>query len=339
MNAEHPPAQPIFPGFDPVWQDVPDFVLGITRRIWEGRDIAALRRHYAANVVVRAPSGVVLGSDAVVAATLSTLAEFPDRDLLGEDVIWAATAPSEADGRSGFLSSHRMTSRATHSGDGVYGAPTGRAVSCRTIAETWCADDRVCDEWQVVDRGAILRQLGEDPKSWTAALIEREGGQDACVRPLSPDTDREGPYAGRGARNATSDRLETLLKRLMDGDLSPIPAAYDRACELAYPGGVTDMGHAAADRFWLGLRSAMPSAAFRVEHRIGIDAPGQPPRAALRWSLYGRHDGPGPFGPPTGAYLYVMGMTHAEFGPRGLRREWTLYDETAIWKQILLATG
>ena len=37
-------------------------------------------------------------------------------------------------------------------------------------------------------------------------------------------------------------------------------------------------------------------------------------------------------------------MSHAEWGPFGdgaptLRREWTLIDETAIWKQIHLATG
>jgi len=34
-----------------------------------------------------------------------------------------------------------------------------------------------------------------------------------------------------------------------------------------------------------------------------------------------------------------MGITQAEFGPRGLRREWTLIDETAVIKQILLGTG
>ena len=32
-------------------------------------------------------------------------------------------------------------------------------------------------------------------------------------------------------------------------------------------------------------------------------------------------------------------MSHAEFGPRGLRREWVLCDETAIWKQILMQAG
>lgn len=61
--------------------------------------------------------------------------------------------------------------------------------------------------------------------------------------------------------------------------------------------------------------------------------------AAVRWSLHGTHSGWGMLGAPTGAEVYIMGITHAEFGRSGLRREWTLIDETAIWKQILLATG
>ena len=32
-----------------------------------------------------------------------------------------------------------------------------------------------------------------------------------------------------------------------------------------------------------------------------------PPRAALRWSLTGKHDGWGSFGAPTGAEVHIMG--------------------------------
>ncbi len=69
-----------------------------------------------------------------------------------------------------------------------------------------------------------------------------------------------------------------------------------------------------------------------------------PRRKPRRWSLHGRHDGWGSFGAPTGAEVYVLGISHAEFGRLGtaepkIRREWTLYDETSVWKQILLATG
>ena len=77
---------------------------------------------------------------------------------------------------------------------------------------------------------------------------------------------------------------------------------------------------------------------------IGRDDPLMPPRAALRWSLWGKHDGWGAFGAPTGAEVYVMGAAHAEFGAltgtqAKVRREFVLFDETAIWKQILLQTG
>jgi hypothetical protein len=34
-----------------------------------------------------------------------------------------------------------------------------------------------------------------------------------------------------------------------------------------------------------------------------------------------------------------MGASHVEFGPHGVRREYVLFDETSIWKQILMKTG
>jgi len=67
--------------------------------------------------------------------------------------------------------------------------------------------------------------------------------------------------------------------------------------------------------------------------------PGQPRRAAIRLSLSGRHDGPGPFGPRGAAAPHGMGIPHADFGPRGLRPEWTPIEQTAIGKRIPLAAG
>ena len=111
---------PFRPGFDPRWTDEADYILGITHDIWEGRRIAELTDWYADDLIVRSPASVVQGNQGIIAATLATLAEFPDRELLGEDVIWCGV---DADS---FLSSHRLLCTATHSGAGVYGAPTGR---------------------------------------------------------------------------------------------------------------------------------------------------------------------------------------------------------------------
>jgi len=34
-----------------------------------------------------------------------------------------------------------------------------------------------------------------------------------------------------------------------------------------------------------------------------------------------------------------MAAAHVEFGPYGIRREFVVFDETSIWKQILMQTG
>ncbi|MHA7886215.1 nuclear transport factor 2 family protein [Roseicyclus sp.] len=323
-------------GFDTRFRDFPDYIIGITKEIWEDRGIHTLHDYYAPEIVVRSPGSVVTGNQGVIGATMATLHEFPDRELLGEDVIWSGSP------EAGMLSSHRILSQATHAGDGVYGAATGKRLTYRIIADCHAKGNVIDDEWLIRDQGAIVRQLGWEPRDYAADLIAREGGPGACVKPLTPETDLPGPYSGAGNDSPWGARLSEILTRIMGADLATIPAEYDRACALHYPGGVNAHGHAAADRFWMGLRAAFPNAEFRLEHVIGREDETLPPRAAVRWSLWGRHEGWGTFGAPTGAMVYVLGITHAEFGrlgegPVALRREYTLYDETAVWKQILLA--
>lgn len=320
-------------GFDPRFRDFPDYIIGITKEIWEDRGIATLHEYYGRDIVVRTPASIVVGNAGVIAATMATLAEFPDRTLLAEDVIWSGTP------ETGMLSSHRIMSHATHAGSGVYGPATGRKLRYRILADCHARANAIDDEWLIRDQGAIVRQLGWEPRAYARDLIAREGGPASCVRPFTPEIDVAGPYSGTGDEGHWGAKYADILSRIMGADLAAIPLEYDRAVQSHYPGGMEDHGTGAVDRFWMGLRAAFPSADFAIHHVIGRDDPMMPPRAAVRWSLTGRHDGWGAFGAPTGAPVHVMGISHAEFGPWGLRREFTLYDETAIWKQILLATG
>lgn len=320
-------------GFDPKFRDLPDYILGITREIWEERGLATLRGYYSDDIPVRSPSGIVFGNEAVIAATLATLAEFPDRQLLGEDVIWSG------DEDSGFLSSHRIFSTATHAAEGIYGPATGKQLRYRVVADCAAKDNQIYDEWLIRDQGAIVRQLGLDPRQFAVDEISREGGPDQALRPFTPEMDRAGRYAGDGNDNEWGQRHEALLESIMAGDLAVVERAYDRAVHLEHPGGTTGVGWRDAEGFWLGLRSSFPSATFQVHHRIGRNDEQLSPRSALRWSLTGTHDGWGAYGAPTGAPVHVMGICHAEFGPWGLRREFVLLDEIAIWKQIHLHTG
>ena len=320
-------------GFSQRWVDFPDYIIGITKEIWEDRGIATLHHYYAPDIPVRSPGSLVIGNQNVITATMATLAEFPDRTLLGEDVIWSG------DAKGGFLSSHRLLSTATHSCDGMYGTATGKKLVYRIIADCAARNNQIFDEWLIRDQGAIVRQMGWDPKAYAADLIAREGGPDRCVRPFTPAMDVDGGYHGKGNDHATGKRYAEILTAVMGADMAIIPKVYDRAVQLELPGGVTGHSHGDADRFWMSLRSAFPNAQFEIHHQIGRDDREFSPRAAIRWSLTGTHEGWGAFGAPTGASVHVMGISHAEFGPWGLRREYVLFDETAIWKQILLKTG
>ena len=75
-------------GFGSKFRDLPDYILKITYQIWENEDVESIMQYYAENIPVRSPSGVIYGPEAVVKATKLTQQEFPDRLLLGEDVLW-----------------------------------------------------------------------------------------------------------------------------------------------------------------------------------------------------------------------------------------------------------
>src|SRR5689334_18769534 len=102
-------------GFDPRWASFPDYIIGITKEIWEGRAIGSLHLYYAKDIIVRMPRGISVGNETVIAGTMATLAEFPDRALLADDVVWSGTP------EAGMLSSHRISCTATHANSGMFG--------------------------------------------------------------------------------------------------------------------------------------------------------------------------------------------------------------------------
>lgn len=319
--------------FSNQFQDLPDYIIKITREIWEDRGIATLHHYYAKDIPMRFPSGLVQGNASVIDGTLATLAEFPDRQLLAEDVIWSGNADD------GFLSSHRIVSTGTHTGFGAFGAPTGKRFTVRTIADCAAKDDVIDDEWLIRDVGGVARQLGWDPSEYARYQIDNEGGPEVCARPFHPRHDIEGPYKGRGNDNEWAQRLSSILNRIMAKDFTVFRSEYDRAVLTEHWGARSDWSYDFVESDWMRLRSSFPTATFTIDHQIGRSDPGIPNRAAVRWSLTGKHEGVGYFGKPTGAEVHIMGITHAEWGEWGLRREFTLIDEVAIWKQIHLHTG
>ena len=127
-------------GFDSKYANFPDWINGITHEIWEERGIDKLLYLYSDDIPVRSPSSIVIGNKVVIEATKATLSEFPDRQLLGEDVIWSGSP------ETGMLSSHRIISTASHLGDGSFGKATGKKITFRTIADCHAINNQINDQ-------------------------------------------------------------------------------------------------------------------------------------------------------------------------------------------------
>ena len=156
-------------GFDKKYKDFPDYILEITKQIWEGKDVESIGEFYTDNIPVRSPFGITYGNKPVIEATYNTLKEFPNRQLLGEDVIW------NGNDDIGYHSSHRILSKGTHLGDGFYGKPTGKDIFYRVIADCACKNNKVYDEWIVRDQGAMVRQIGLTPEEFAQIMIDKRG--------------------------------------------------------------------------------------------------------------------------------------------------------------------
>ena len=321
-------------GFDGNFTDLPDYILKITYQIWEDKDVESIRKYYSEDIPLRTPDGVIYGSDTVVKATYATLNEFPDRQLLAEDVIWIGNDNDE------FLSSHRIFSIATHQNDGVYGKATGKKLGYRVIADCACKNNQVYDEWLVRDQGAIVRQLGMNPKTYAANLIEMQGGKAECKVPFNRQTPHKVFYNQIPISQKNSGtEYASILSSIFQGNFEIMDKTYDRAVNQEQPGGFKVVGINEVKNFWINLKNAFPDAEFKVDHIAYLEEKNEYKKASIRWSLEGKHSGKGFFSDPSQANIHIMGINHVEFGPRGIKNEWVLFDETMIWKQILMQTG
>jgi predicted ester cyclase len=312
------------------YASVPDFIYGITREIWEDRGLGGkLDKYYAPDILLRAATGFTGSNAGVAEQTLQTLHQFPDRQLVGEDVIWTGYD----DGT--FLSSHRLTSVMTHTGDGILGRATGKRVRSRIIADCWVRDHVVVEEWLVRDQAAFAKCLGLEPRALARTMVDRELRQGQPISFYLPAHDKPGSFTPSVQNDELIARVIQGLARLWQAkETAAIRDLYFHGAAFHAPGGDVLYGHADIDSFAIGYLASFPDAAYKVESaRINRD-PEQPARIALRWSLSGTHSGFGHFGDPTGAPVYVMGMSHLNLTAGRITAEYMVTDEVAIWKQI-----
>jgi len=317
-------------GFDKKYKDFPDFILKITQQIWEGKDVESIAKFYTDDIPVRSPFGITYGNKPVIEATYSTLKEFPNRQLLGEDVIW------NGNDDTGYHSSHRILSKGTHHGDGSYGKPSGKNIYYRVIADCACKNNQVYDEWIVRDQGAMVRQLGYSPKEFAQKIIESEGGINKAKNLFDSKSDKKSNYKPMSVKlNSAGEKYSNILKNIFLSEYEF--KDYDRSSNIFWPGNKVGHGREDVMSLWNSLKNILSNIKFSIEHIGYLEEPDKNPKASIRWFLEGKHVNESKeYGKETNSNLFIMGINHAEFGHYGINKEWVLFDEVAIWKQILM---
>ena len=290
-------------------------IRGAVRALWDSREFGRTPQRFSDDAVIADAGDGVMGLRRFTSLRQGLLAAFPDFRAEVENVICATTD-------QGVLASVRVICTATHGRDGPYGAARQMPVAFRTFLMVEECAGVICAAWQIRDQGALLRATGNTVQDW------------ARTHPRQPSAD---PMPTLQDSNPWAESYADILRSVMEGDLAILYRAVDQGAELFLPGGHVASGPDGADTFWLSLRAALPSAEFTVTAALGAEDPLCPPRVALHWQLIGAHDGWGLFGAPTGRTITVQGISHAEFGPKGLRRDWTVLDELAVWQQIVTA--
>jgi SnoaL-like polyketide cyclase len=321
-------------GFHAEFKHLDDYIRVITDRIWEGRQIDTIRDYYSDPCAVITPIGASTDVQAVIDGTKATLAQFPDRRLLAEDVIEAG------DAQTGFLSSHRIISTMTHLGDGNFGQATGKKIHVRTVADCVCKDNRIVHEWLVRDQGAIAVAIGITPEALARQwLATRTAPVLPLPQPAAPIWWRN-PMSTEPIAAHYAERVGQMLTGTGFDE-----ALYDEAACSLGPVNSTHYGRAEIKGFYTDYASCISAPSYEKESVTFMpasSAAGRPPRVALCWRLKGQHAGAGKFGKSQGKSLDVLGINHAEFininGQWQVHREWVLIDEVAVWMQVLDGT-
>ena len=319
-------------GFDPQFQDIVDYIVKITHEIWEERGVGRLYDYYGTNMRIHTSGGEIFGRDAVIAGTIQTLAGYPDRRLYAEEVIWTGNDDD------GYFSSHRLRHTGTNWGHTPYGAPTGKSINYRAIADCAVVEGVIVEEWLVRDELCLVHQLGFDVHAMARKMAGNVPIDEQFTVPSEPDRLRGQMPPVPPADSAEFD-IELFVRNAIHDVwnwrlLNKIRDYYVEGYVCDGASGRKLHGLNAYTTYVLSLLAPFPDLAVTVDHFCALQEDAQTYRTATRWTMAGTHTGHGIYGQPTGKRIQIMGVTHHHVKNGKFIKEFTLFDEFALLKQI-----
>lgn len=323
-------------GFDPAYNNIVDYIVKITRQIWKEKDIGLIYETYSHNVSVHKGLLNSHGVNEVVSGTLQTLHAFPDRKGLGWSVIWSG------DDKEGFFTSHRGKSMGTNIGDSLYGPATNKKVVFRTTADCMILNNKIYEEWLVMDTYHMVQQLGLDPVEVAKGLAK---GTRTLTAPLHfgfPETAEIGlppkVYQRQYEEFEVGDFMLAMLNRIWERrSFNYVDEFYDPNAVVHYVCNRDLIGASEIKGMFISLFASIPNGKTHVDritcNRRGSDTEWD---VAVRWRIQGIHEGMGYFGRPSGKPIEIFGINHYKIKDGKIVEEWLLFDGIDVLRQIYM---
>lgn len=320
-------------GFDSKFTDFVDYIIRITHEIWEEKAIGKIYDYYANTVKIHTSNGTIFGREAVLAGTIATLVAYPDRRLYGNDVIW------DGDDQVGFYSSHRITHTGTNRGWSIYGPPTHKKIEYYAVADCFCKRNMVIEEWLIRDELTLVHQLGLEPVK-TAKEMACKDSENGVIYPIIGDVERGiGQLPPDTISETEIFEPENFIKRAMHEVwnwrlLNKVRDYFAETVDLQSASKRSITGWNDYQAYVLSLLAPFPDLRIIPEHFCSLSNEPSSYRTATRWRMHGTHTGFGIYGAPTGQPIEIIGVSHHLIQDGKIQREWTLFDEFELLKQI-----
>lgn len=324
-------------GFDEEFVDIVDYIVRITYRIWDEKNVDLCKRYYADNCIIETLGGDVKGVETVIANTWKTLDGWPDRTLDADNVVWSG------DENSGYYSSHLITSHMTNTGTSEFGPPTGKTARIRTIADCLCLENKVIEEWLMRDNLGLVQQMGLNGLQIASSQAAKDHEEQNSLRSLHlqrhEKTTKNQTPIGLSIPDFPEKNPEEFVTALFsnlwnDNGLDMVSEFYDFRAGFEGPAGRNLYGAKQIAGYISSIKKTFPDLKVSVDHVGCIPYLDGAKDIAVRWTLAGTHTNDGIYGAPSNGPIYILGGSHFRVMNGRIRNEWTVFDELAVLRQI-----
>jgi predicted ester cyclase len=323
-------------GFEEKYTDIIDYILRITHKIWEEKDIGYIYDTYAHNCKVTDDSGLQYGRDKIVADTIHTINGFPDVRLYADEIVWAG------DDEVGFYTSHRTVIIGHNTGYTKFGPPTGKKVVVWAIANCLSLNNEIFEEWVIYNNTSLLQQLGFDirekarefgNRGFSGSLGDKRFGEPERVpgQGKPPYFSHHQSSDGFDVEDFIKTTYHNVWNRRMLGDLD---IAYAHNLFFHGPTDRELYSRGEYKSFLLSIMAMFPDLALYIDDVYWMGNPEEGYLTSVRWSIVGSHRGHGVYGEPTGRPIHMWGITQHRIRNGKIAEEWMMFNEFDLMQQI-----